>query len=183
MDIVLFQPEIAPNTGNIARLCAASATGLHLIEPLGFKLEDRSLKRAGLDYWPMVDMHVWPDLPELLKNLSSRRLITASAKGGDPVHRFDFSADDVLIMGRETAGLPEWVYALTPHRVRIPFAPERRRTGVSSFPIRNVAAAGISRDPAAETSCVRSLNLSTATGIVLYFALASAGLLDTWEGA
>ena len=62
MHVVLFQPEIPPNTGNVARLCAAMQVSLHLIEPLGFKLEDRYLKRAGLDYWPHVDMAVWPDL-------------------------------------------------------------------------------------------------------------------------
>lgn len=162
MDIVLYQPEIPPNTGNIARLCAATGTKLHLIEPLGFKLEDRYLKRAGLDYWPLVDMQVWPDMHALLPTLSKRRLVTASARDGEPVHRFSFAADDVLIMGRETSGLPDWVYNLAPHRVRIPFAPDRRKEDANGL-------------------CVRSLNLSTATGIVLYFALASSGLLDSWE--
>ena len=68
MHVVLFQPEIPPNTGNVARLCAAMQVSLHLIEPLGFKLEDRYLKRAGLDYWPHVDMAVWPDLDAYIRN-------------------------------------------------------------------------------------------------------------------
>lgn len=165
MDLVLFQPEIAPNTGNVARLCAAASVTLHLIEPLGFKLEDKYLKRAGLDYWPMVDMHVWPDLPSLLQTLPGRRLITTSAREGAAAHRFSFAADDVLILGRETSGLPPWVYDLTPHRVRIPFAPERY-TG-----------------PEHQNAGVRSLNLSTSAGIVLYFALAASGTLDSWEAA
>ena len=73
MHVVLFQPEIPPNTGNVARLCAAMQVSLHLIEPLGFKLEDRYLKRAGLDYWPHVDMAVWPDLDAYIRNAGAGR--------------------------------------------------------------------------------------------------------------
>ena len=79
MHVVLFQPEIPPNTGNVARLCAAMQVSLHLIEPLGFKLEDRYLKRAGLDYWPHVDMAVWPDLDAYIRNAGAgRRLVLTS---------------------------------------------------------------------------------------------------------
>lgn len=164
MDIVLFQPEIAPNTGNIARLCASAATPLHLIEPLGFKLEDRYLKRAGLDYWPLVEMRVWPDLPAMLASAPGRRVVLTSARRGVAMHRFDFRADDILVLGRETAGLPPWIYELSPHVVRIPFHPERR-----------------GEDHAPEVRGVRSLNLSTAAGILLYQALAHTGTLDMWE--
>ena len=156
MHIVLYQPEIPPNTGNIARLCAATCTPLHLIEPLGFRLEDRYLKRAGLDYWPYVHLTVWPNLAAYLAaDGAGRRLVLLSSHGASPVHRFAFSPGDSLVMGRETKGLPDDVHALTPHRVRIPM----RCDGV------------------------RSLNLSTATGIALYQALACTGELDQWESA
>lgn len=180
MELVLFQPEIPPNTGNVARLCAATDTMLHLVEPLGFWLEDRYLKRAGLDYWPLVRMRVWPNLPELLNSLTGRtasgvperrvaalpkrRVVLTSARRGTAVHRFDFEPDDVLVMGRETAGLPDWVYGITPHVVRIPFHPDRR-----------------GRDGTPEVEGVRSLNMATAAGIVLYAALSRSGMLDVWE--
>lgn len=92
MHVVLFQPEIPPNTGNVARLCAAMQVSLHLIEPLGFKLEDRYLKRAGLDYWPHVDMAVWPDLDAYIRNSGAgRRLVLTSARRGAALHRFEFT--------------------------------------------------------------------------------------------
>lgn len=150
MHVVLFQPEIPPNTGNIARLCAAMQVPLHLIEPLGFKLEDRYLKRAGLDYWPHVDMTVWPALDAYLGGAGKgRRLVLTSARRGAPLHRFSFAENDALVFGRETSGLPPEVIALSPHHVRIPIRGE-----------------------------VRSINLSTAAGIVLFQALVSAGLME-----
>jgi len=153
LDVVLFQPEIPPNTGNIARLCAGTGVPLHLIEPLGFSLEDRYLKRAGLDYWPKVTMTVWPDLKAYLEaHGQGRRLVMISSHGATLLHRFSFEPTDSLIFGRETCGLPEEVLALSPYRVRIPMQPES----------------------------VRSLNLSTAAGIVLYQALFDCGLTDTW---
>ena len=146
MRIVLFQPEIPPNTGNIARLCAATATPLHLIEPLGFKIDDKHLKRAGLDYWPHVQLSVHPHWAACEAALTSTgepyRLIFTSARGGAPLHEFPFQPHDAIVFGPETSGLPEAVLALSPHRVRIPI-----------------------------TDKVRSLNLSTAAGIVLYEAL------------
>lgn len=155
MHVLLYQPEIPPNTGNVARLCAATGCELHLIEPLGFRLEDRYLKRAGLDYWPEVRLSVWPDLESYLRGPGrGRRLVLTSARQGLAVHRFPFTPDDTVVMGRETSGLPPEVQALSPHRVRIPIR-----------------------------GAVRSLNLATATGIVLYQALACCGELDRWETA
>ena len=149
MHVVLFQPEIPPNTGNVARLCAAMRVSLHLIEPLGFKLEDRYLKRAGLDYWPHVDMTVWPDLDAYIRGAGAgRRLVLTSARRGVALHRFAFTENDALVFGRETSGLPPEVVALSPHHVRIPNKGE-----------------------------VRSINLSTAAGIVLFQALVSAGMV------
>lgn len=156
MDIILYQPEIPPNTGNIARLCAATGTRLHLIEPLGFSLEDRYLRRAGLDYWPHVALSVWPNLEAYLHGPgATRRLVATSAKVSTPMHRFTFSPNDSLLFGPETRGLPEDVLELAAARICIPQSP----------------------------ATVRSLNLSTATGIVLYQALASCGLLDAWDAA
>ena len=121
MHVVLFQPEIPPNTGNVARLCAAMQVSLHLIEPLGFKLEDRYLKRAGLDYWPHVDMAVWPDLDAYIRNAGAgRRLVLTSARRGAALHRFEFTENDSLVFGRETSGLPPEVIGLSPHQRRSP---------------------------------------------------------------
>ena len=150
MHVVLVTPEIPPNTGNVARLCAATDTELHLIEPLGFSLADRYLKRAGLDYWPHVRLQLWPDLAAYQEGAGAgRRLVMTSSRGGSPVHRFAFLPGDSLLFGPETRGLPPEVLALSPYHTRIP--------------IRGV---------------VRSLNLSTAVGIVLHQALAVTGALD-----
>ena len=124
MQIVLFEPEIPPNTGNIARLCAATDTTLNLIEPLGFKLEDRYLKRAGLDYWPNVRLRVWPDWAAFAaQGQQGARLVLTSAKKGQvsaPAHQFAFEPEDCLVFGPETRGLPQEILALSPHRIRIP---------------------------------------------------------------
>lgn len=152
LHIVLYQPEIPPNTGNVARLCAGTGVQLHLIEPLGFVIDDKHLKRAGLDYWPHVDWKVWPSLPAYLEaDGAGRRLVCTSARGGEPVHRFSFSPQDSLVFGPESSGLPPEVLELAAHRVRIP-----------------------------TRNCIRSLNLSTSAGIVLYFALAGVGALEEW---
>jgi tRNA (cytidine/uridine-2'-O-)-methyltransferase len=150
MHIVLFEPEIPPNTGNVARLCAAMEVDLHLVEPLGFSLEDRYLKRAGLDYWPHVRFFVWPDIAAYLAGPGrEKRLVASSSRAGQPVHRFDFSRNDAILLGPETRGLPEDVLKLAEHRVRIPI-----------------------------TGQVRSLNLSTAAGILLAQAMAVCGMFD-----
>lgn len=157
MRVVLFEPEIPPNTGNIARLCAAFGVELHLVEPLGFKLENRYLKRAGLDYWPHVRLFVWPDWTAFLASLANPcRMIMATTKTSALLPDFQFGAEDSLIFGPETRGLPPEILAQSPYHLRIPSRP--------------MAAGG-----------VRSLNLSTACGIVLYTAMASAGLLSGME--
>ncbi len=148
MRIVLFEPEIPPNTGNIARLCAATKTPLHLIEPLGFTIDDKHLKRAGLDYWPHVDVTVHPNLDDFIQRINPPRLVMASTKASTPHHRFRFHPDDVIVMGPETRGLPAELMETHPHGVRIPIWGE-----------------------------VRSLNLSTATGILLFEALRQTGLI------
>lgn len=149
MRLVLFHPEIPPNTGNVARLCAATNTPLHLIEPLGFSLADRYLKRAGLDYWPHVRLSVHPDMAAFLRDVAPARLVLSSARGGVPAHRFAFEPGDAIVLGPETTGLPGEVLALSEHLVRIPIQGE-----------------------------VRSLNLSTAAGILLHEALRQTGALD-----
>ncbi|MES9995539.1 TrmH family RNA methyltransferase [Desulfovibrio aminophilus] len=149
MHLVLFNPEIPPNTGNVARLCAAMRVPLHLIEPLGFSLADRYLKRAGLDYWPHVDLHVHPDLDHFLRETAPARLVLSSARGGVPAHRFAFEQGDAIVLGPETTGLPGEVLALSEHLVRIPIKGQ-----------------------------VRSLNMSTAAGILLHEALRRTGDLD-----
>ncbi len=154
MHIVLYQPEIPPNTGNVARLCAGTDTELHLIEPLGFSLEDRYLKRAGLDYWPKVRLSVWKNLSVYLAGPGAgRRLVGSSSRRGTAVQLFDFEPNDSLLLGPETRGLPEDVLTQVPHLVRIPVNDK-----------------------------IRSLNLSTAAGILLFFALNRAGLLPAEGG-
>ena len=148
MRIVLFEPEIPPNTGNIARLCAATKTPLHLIEPLGFTVDDKHLKRAGLDYWPHVDVTIHPDFNDFLDSIQPERLVLASTKASTPHHRFQFRPDDAIVMGPETRGLPTEMLDAHRHKVRIPIWGE-----------------------------VRSLNLSTATGILLFEALRQTGLI------
>lgn len=156
MRVILYEPEIPPNTGNIARLCAAFGVELHLIEPLGFKLENRYLKRAGLDYWPHVKFFVWPDWPAFLAKAGQGRLVMATTKARSLLPDFQFEADDNLIFGPETRGLPQALLEQSQLHIRIP--------------TRKMAAHG-----------VRSLNLSSACGIVLYTALANAGLLTELE--
>ena len=147
MRIVLFEPEIPPNTGNIARLCAATRTPLHLIEPLGFSIDDKHLKRAGLDYWPHVEVTVHPNLAHFIETVRPSRLVMATTRGSQPHHRFAFRPDDAIVLGPETRGLPAEVMEGHP-RVRIPIWGE-----------------------------VRSLNLSTATGILLFEALRQTDLI------
>ena len=143
MEIVLYQPEIPPNTGNVARLSAAMNTPLHLIRPLGFSLEDRYLKRAGLDYWPYVNLTVWDSFKEFTEARQGVRMVYTSARTGETVFDFRFRKTDCLVFGPETRGCPKELLESNPANVvRIPM-----------------------------DSRVRSLNLSTAAGIVLFEAL------------
>jgi tRNA (cytidine/uridine-2'-O-)-methyltransferase len=148
--IVLVEPEIPPNTGNIARLCGATGTVLHLVGKLGFSTEDRYLKRAGLDYWSEVDIHYWADLPELQEAYPGGRFIYTSKKAAKSYLQLQFRAGDFIVFGKETKGLPDELIEQHPETaVRIPI---------------------IGR--------VRSLNLSTSAGIVLYEALRQTGALE-----
>jgi tRNA (cytidine/uridine-2'-O-)-methyltransferase len=148
--IVLVEPEIPPNTGNIARLCAATGTLLHLVGPLGFSLDDRYLRRAGLDYWDAVELHRWENLTDFTAAHPGGRWWYTSKKASRSHVQADFLPGDLLVFGKETEGLPEALLAANAERtLRIPiFSP-----------------------------AVRSLNLSTAAGIILYEALRQTGRL------
>ncbi len=146
MDVVLVHPEIPHNTGCAARLTAATGHCLHLVEPLGFSLEDRYLKRAGLDYWPQVELVVhrsWERAVEVLAGGSERplaqRLRLFSARGGTSLFDADFAADDVLVFGSESKGLPaELLAAHAGRRVYVPIRP-----GVRSLNLANVVCLGL----------------------------------------
>src|SRR6478752_325212 len=101
LHLALWEPEIPPNTGNIARLCAATGVPLHLIGRLGFRIDDRSLRRAGLDYWPAVELHRHNSLEEFDRALSGRRLVSFSKRGTRIYSHFDFREDDCLLFGSE----------------------------------------------------------------------------------
>src|SRR5437868_4467741 len=149
MHIVLLEPEIPPNTGNIARLCAATRTTLDLIEPLGFKLDDAQLKRAGMDYWQQVQCHRWADWSAFRDQVDSSRRLWFIESGG-PILYADarFGPEDYLIFGRETAGLPRKLLEQHPAQwLRIPMF--------------NAEA--------------RSLNLSNCVALVLFEALRQQG--------
>jgi tRNA (cytidine/uridine-2'-O-)-methyltransferase len=148
MHVVLFQPEIPPNTGSVARLCAATLTPLHLIEPLGFKIDDKHLKRAGLDYWRFVDLHVHKSWEHFRRQVDDRNLIYFSKRATRSYAANRYQTDDYLVFGPETRGLPQALLDANPQRAhRIPMM----GTGV------------------------RSLNLSNAVSIVLYEALRQLG--------
>src|SRR6185369_5236701 len=149
-NIVLIEPEIPPNTGNIARLCAATGTSLHLVGKLGFSTDDRYLKRAGLDYWEFVDIRYWQDLDELRATAPGGRFFYLSTKVARTYLDVSFEPGDFIVFGKETKGLPEELLQANPDTsITIPM-------------------------PA---GAVRSLNLSTSAGIVLYEALRQVGAL------
>ena len=151
MQVVLFQPEIPPNTGSIARLCAATLTPLHLIEPLGFKIDDKHLKRAGLDYWEFVDVRLYKSWKDFLNETGTGNLLYFSKRASEPFTRAHYRETDFLVFGPETRGLPqEFLDANRERSYRIPMM----STGV------------------------RSLNLSNAVSIVLYEGLRQLGKLD-----
>ncbi len=149
LNVVLVEPEIPPNTGNVARLCAATRGTLHLIEPLGFKLDDAQFKRAGLDYWEHLKWHRWPNWPAFQKQLpGGARLWLIESKGPRHYAEVRYEPGDYLVFGRETAGLPAEITAHNTERwLRIP-----------------MFEAG-----------ARSLNLSNCVALVLYEALRQQG--------
>ena len=135
MNVVLVEPEIPPNTGNIARLCAATRTTLHLIEPFGFKLDDTQLKRAGMDYWRQVAWHRWRDWNCFQNNLPGNQVLWLIESDGPRLYtEAKFSPGDYLVFGRETAGLPRKLLELnSDHWLRIPmFNPEARSLNLSN---------------------------------------------------
>jgi len=146
MELVLVHPEIPHNTGCAARLAAATGLRLHLVEPLGFSLEDRYLKRAGLDYWPMVELLVhadWPGAARVLARSSSRplaeRLKLFTARGGTSLFESRFEEDDVLLFGSESRGLPAELLEAHPEaRVYVPIRP-----GIRSLNLANVVCLGV----------------------------------------
>ena len=150
MEVALFEPRIPQNTGNIARSCAAFNIPLNLIEPLGFKLEDKYLKRAGLDYWPLVTVNKYENFDKFLDSKFKKRIISFSKKNGMYLNDFKFKEDDVLLFGREDSGLPDYIIDKSDFLISI-FMPNLQ-TG-------NNYKKG-----------VRSLNLSVACGIAIYEA-------------
>jgi tRNA (cytidine/uridine-2'-O-)-methyltransferase len=135
MNIVLIEPEIPPNTGNVARLCAATRTTLHLIEPFGFKLDDASLKRAGMDYWQQVIWHRWVNWAVFATQLpTDARLWFIESNGPQLYSEVKFAPQDYLVFGRETAGLPKQLLETNRERwLRIPmFNPEARSLNLSN---------------------------------------------------
>ena len=143
--IVLVEPEIPPNTGNIARSCAATGAHLHLIKPLGFSIDDRSLKRAGLDYWPFVRLEVHDSLEEFLQDYQGRRMYLATTRGTHRHTDVQFQDEDMIIFGRETRGLPQdFIARRQENTLRIPMSADTR---------------------------LRSLNLANSVNIILFEAL------------
>ena len=142
-NVVLVEPEIPPNTGNIGRLCLATGSTLHLVKPLGFSIDDRTLKRAGLDYWKEVDVQLWDSFEDLRRSRQSgSRFFFLTTKSRRAYYDVQFRAGDFLVFGRETKGLPESLLAAYPD-------------DLLTIPMRGT----------------RSLNLATAVGIVLFEAI------------
>ena len=144
MHIALYEPEIPPNTGNVARLCAATKTDLHVVGVTGFRMDDRELRRSGLDYWKYVNLHRHVDLDELYDRLPDSRFVYLTTKATRPYWEWRFEERDCLVFGPETRGLPADLLGANSDRcLTIPM-------------------------PSAD---VRSLNLATSVGIVLYEAI------------
>lgn len=133
-DVVLYEPEIPSNTGNIIRLCANTGARLHLVEPLGFEMDDRRLRRAGLDYHEFASVKSHPNLQACLATLRSERLFAFSTKGQRCYAELDFGADDVLLFGPETRGLPQTLLnGLSPERIcSLPMRPGSRSLNLSN---------------------------------------------------
>jgi tRNA (cytidine/uridine-2'-O-)-methyltransferase len=132
--VALFEPEIPPNTGNIIRLCANSGSQLHLVEPLGFDLDDKKLRRAGLDYHEWADVTVHESLTLLLESVVFDNLYAISTRGGHSYVEVSYCQNDLLLFGPETRGLPDYVLkSLAPeHILRIPMYPESRSMNLSN---------------------------------------------------
>lgn len=149
LHIVLVEPEIPPNTGNIARSCAATGTVLHLVKPLGFSIDDKSVKRAGLDYWPFVKLELHESLDEFMKKYGpcgeNKIMYLATTKGKYSYAEVNYKDEDMFLFGKETAGLPK------------PFIEEHKENTI--------------RIPMSMDTRLRSLNLSNSANIILFEAL------------
>ena len=133
MRIVLFEPEIPANTGNVARTCAVTGAELHLIKPLGFSIDDKHLKRAGLDYWHQLKVCLHDNLQSLFEEYPEGRFIYLSTKGKKRYSDFQFREDDFLVFGKETAGLPRQILeGNQEYTLRIPMLPDRRSMNLSN---------------------------------------------------
>ncbi|MDN5754107.1 MAG: tRNA (uridine(34)/cytosine(34)/5-carboxymethylaminomethyluridine(34)-2'-O)-methyltransferase TrmL [Nitrosospira sp.] len=134
LDVILFQPEIPPNTGNIIRLCANTGAKLHLIKPLGFILEDRQLLRAGLDYHEFASMTIHETWADCVERLQGRRLFAASTKGKQRYDLTAYDSGDAFLFGSESRGLPAEILESFPeqHRIRVPMAPRSRSLNLSN---------------------------------------------------
>lgn len=132
--IVLYQPEIPPNTGNIIRLCANTGTRLHLIEPLGFTITDKQLRRAGLDYHEWVNLQIHPSFEHLRQQLPDSRLLALSTKGTRSYTTISYQENDILLFGPETRGLPNHILQQVPadHLLRIPMLPYSRSLNLAN---------------------------------------------------
>ncbi|MDO4289550.1 MAG: tRNA (cytidine(34)-2'-O)-methyltransferase [Eubacterium sp.] len=149
MNIVLYQPEIPQNTGNIARTCALTNTKLHLIKPLGFSLDEKHLKRAGLDYWDLLELAVYEDWEDFLSKNAGAEIFVSTTHAKHFYSEVDYPENAYLLFGRETAGLPAEIHDAYPHsRFRIPMKNHPR---------------------------ARSLNLANSVNIVLFEALRQHG--------
>ena len=149
-NIALVEPEIPQNTGNIARTCAATGTGLHLVRPLGFSIEDRYLKRAGLDYWSEVRLSCYDSFDELRQNYRASAFFYATTKAGRSYTEVEYPDNCFFVFGRETAGLPEKLLeSNSEYCIRIPMRPT-----------------------------IRSLNLSNSAAVILFEALRQNGFRD-----
>jgi len=145
MNIVLVEPEIPPNTGNIVRLCAVTGSKLHLVKPLGFSVDDKYLKRAGLDYWHLVDINYYDSFYELREKFPQNNFYFATTKGKKYYTQISFSMEDFVVFGKETQGLPdELLEANEDYCMKIPMM---------------------------EETAARSLNLSNSVSIIVYEAL------------
>lgn len=149
LHVVFVEPEIPPNTGNIARTCAATNCVLHLVKPLGFSIDDKSLRRAGLDYWQYVEVEVHESLDDFMEKYGDRRLFLATTKGGHIYTDFQYQDGDMFLFGKETAGLPK------------PFIAQHYDTAI--------------RIPMSENTRLRSFNLSNSANIILFEALRQIG--------
>src|SRR3954470_19170654 len=131
-DVVLYEPEIPPNTGNVIRLCANTGCRLHLVEPLGYSLDDKQLKRAGLDYHELTHMTVHKNWEACAKSLAGRRMFALTTKGTVNAYEVRYAKDDVFVFGRETAGLPESLLTTFKNQIRLPMRHGNRSLNLSN---------------------------------------------------